>query len=70
MQLQTQWGATGKQSIILIYLLTNSYHTQTFIDKDALESKDWFPKLIKYVEFYQDEWLKEKCARNRVIVGL
>ena len=48
MLLQTQGGATG--SVILFYLLINSYHTQTCIDKDALESNICFPKVIKYVE--------------------
>ena len=29
-------------------LLTNRYHTHTFIDNDTLESQDWFPQVIIY----------------------
>ena len=34
----------------MILLLSNSYQTQTCIDKYALESHDWFLKLTPYFD--------------------
>ena len=56
----------------LFYFLTNSYHTQTFIHKDTLESKDWFLKWSNMLkgEFCQDQCLKGKSTRNPTAVWL
>ena len=43
-------------------LLTSSYHTQAFSDKDALYSQDWFTKMIKKRWFSLNDYLKRKSA--------